>query len=108
MRRMNWKTVSTLVTMVVVAGCQENVASPELQNSSSAPARLALAPQGRPDLSLNTLAATNGSTDFTVSPNGSLFQIWQKCRVLPGAQHLRSSDQHLRRRSLERQLHTAA
>ena len=42
MRRTNWKTVSTLVTMIVVAGCQDNVVSAP-QGTSVAPASIMLA-----------------------------------------------------------------
>jgi hypothetical protein len=75
MRRMNWKTVSTLITMITIAGCQENVSSPTLAPSAST-ARLSAAPQGRPQpaLSLSGDAGSlNGSTDFSVGPSGGLF-----------------------------------
>ena len=82
MRRMNWKTVSTLVTMVVIAGCQENVVSPELQ-STSAPTKMSLAPQSRPQLQLNSTSAANASGDFTVGPNGGAFFIGRNAVYFP-------------------------
>jgi len=79
---MNWKTVSTLITMVVVAGCQENVTSPEPQRAS-APAAMSLAPQGHPSFDRNVGAAADGSVDFTVGPNGGLFFVGQHSIYFP-------------------------
>jgi hypothetical protein len=79
---MNWKTVSTLITMVVIAGCQENVASPSAK-SSSAPAAMSLAPQDRPQLQLNGGNSNNESTDFTVGPKGGVFRIGNHAVIFP-------------------------
>lgn len=82
MRRMNWKTVSTLVTMVVIAGCQENVASPAMQ-SSSAPAAMSLAPQARPQFQLNGGNSNLENADFTVGPNGGVFYVGNHAVIFP-------------------------
>ncbi len=80
MRRTNWKTVSTLVTMIVVSGCQDSSA-PALSSSSVAP--MMLAPAGRPSLSLSGGASGNTSNDFTVSPNGGVYFAGNHAVVFP-------------------------
>ena len=79
MRSFNWKTVSTLVTMMAVAGCQENVSAP--QGSSSAPASMALAPAVAPQLSKGGQDADD--VDFTVTPNGGVFLLGNHAVVFP-------------------------
>ena len=79
MRSFNWKTVSTLVTMMAVAGCQENVSAP--QNGSSAPAPLALAPASAPQL--NRGGPDADDVDFTVTPNGGVFLLGKHAVVFP-------------------------
>jgi hypothetical protein len=86
MRRTNWKTVSTLVTMIVVAGCQDNLVSVP-QNTSSAPTSMLMAPQGMPQISLDRHSSDGGSdgsdVDFTVTPNGGTFYIGKHAVVFP-------------------------
>ena len=82
MRRTNWKTVSTLVTMVVIAGCQDNLVSAP-QASSVAPASMMLAPDGAPRLSLMGNEKGNGDVEFTVSPNGGVYFIGNHAVVFP-------------------------
>jgi hypothetical protein len=83
MRRINWKTISTLITMVAVAGCQENV-STSATSPSVAPAHLSLAPAGRPTLSLSADAAVaNTETDFTVGPQGGVFRAGNTAVIFP-------------------------
>jgi hypothetical protein len=82
MRRTNWKTVSTLVTMVVIAGCQDNLVSAP-QASSSAPVAMMMAPEGAPRLSLLSSASSNADVDFTVSPNGGIYFIGKHAVVFP-------------------------
>lgn len=84
MRRTNWKTVSTLVTMVVLAGCQE-VTSPASQQQAlgSAPVRATFAPEGRPSLSLTVTSTTNTTADFTVGPSGGVFFIGNNAVYFP-------------------------
>lgn len=82
MRRTNWKTVSTLVTMIVVAGCQDNVVSAP-QSTSVAPASMMMAPQGRPQLSLDENSSDNIDVDFTVTPNGGVFSVGKHAVVFP-------------------------
>ncbi|MDB4898629.1 MAG: hypothetical protein JWN53_437 [Gemmatimonadetes bacterium] len=82
MRRTNWKTISTLVTMAVLAGCQDNIATP-VATPSAAPAEMSLAPAGRPTLSLSAQAAGSTTTDFTVGPNGGTFIIGNAAVVFP-------------------------
>jgi hypothetical protein len=81
MRRTNWKTVSTLVTMMVVAGCSDNTVSPSLQSSSTTAARLA--PAGAPSLSLNTSASSHSSASFKVGPKGGVFFVGTSAVVFP-------------------------
>jgi hypothetical protein len=82
MRRTNWKTISTLVTMIVVLGCQENTVAPT-QSAASAPAAMSLAPQ-HPNLVLSPSAAKNsGTVDFTVSTGGGVFMIGNNAVYFP-------------------------
>ncbi|MDB4885471.1 MAG: hypothetical protein JWN79_909 [Gemmatimonadetes bacterium] len=81
MRRTNWKTVSTLITMIVVAGCSDNTVSPSLQPSSTTTTRFA--PAGRPSLSLNTSAASRSAASFTVGPQGGIFFVGTNAVVFP-------------------------
>ena len=84
MRRTNWKTVSTLVTtMVVLAGCQEQVTSPASQQVGTAPVAASFAPEGRPSLSLTVSSASNTSADFTVGPNGGVFFVGNNAVYFP-------------------------
>jgi len=81
MRSFNWKTVSTLVTMMAVAGCQESVSAP--QGGSAAPASMMLAPAGSPQLSLGGKAEASDDVDFTVTPNGGIFVLGNHAIVFP-------------------------
>jgi hypothetical protein len=68
--------------MIVIAGCQENVASPTAV--AVAPATMSLAPQGRPNLELSyDNASQNGNADFTVGPNGGVFKIGNHAVYFP-------------------------
>jgi hypothetical protein len=80
MRRTNWKTVSTLVTMLVVAGCSDNTVSPSLSGSATS---MQLAPNGRPSLSLNTTAKASVSSSIRVGPKGGVFMIGNNAVVFP-------------------------
>ncbi len=82
MHRTNWKTVSTLVTMIVVAGCQESSVSAP-QGAAVAPASMMMAPAGRPQLSLSGKSATNEDVDFTVTPSGGVYFIGNNAVVFP-------------------------
>ncbi|MEP7000938.1 MAG: hypothetical protein ABI969_10710 [bacterium] len=83
MRRTNWKTVSTLVTMVVIAGCQDNVVSAP-QSMSAAPAAMVMAPPGSPQLLLAGMAAKpNDDVEFTVTEKGGVFLIGRHAVVFP-------------------------
>lgn len=81
MRSFKWKTVSTLVTMIAVAGCQESVSAP--QGSSTSPVSMMLAPAGSPQLSLGGKAADAGDVDFTVTPKGGVFLLGNHAVVFP-------------------------
>lgn len=82
MRRTNWKTVSTLVTMLVIAGCTDSVVtSPEATSGSTAP--MMMAPTGSPQLSLGGASSGNTSADFTVGPQGGTFFIGNNAVVFP-------------------------
>ena len=80
--RINWKTVSTLVTTIVVAGCMENgVSSPQVV--TSAPAPMMMAPEGHPSLSLKGNSPSNTSGDFTVGQQGGLFFVGNHAVYFP-------------------------
>lgn len=81
MRRPNWKTVSTLITMIVVAGCSENTVVPSLQPSSAASVQLA--PAARPTLSLHSAAGSTVASSFTVGPKGGVFFVGTNAVVFP-------------------------
>ena len=83
MRSLNWKTVSTLATMLVVAGCQENSVVSPAASSTVAPASALLAPSERPSLSLNGDGAKNGSGDFTVGPFGGIYFAGNHAVIFP-------------------------
>lgn len=80
MRSLNWKTVSTLVTMMAVAGCQESLSAPR---GGSAPAAMILAPAGGPQLSLGGKAQDSDDVEFTVTPNGGTFVLGNHAIVFP-------------------------
>ena len=80
MRRTNWKTVSTLVTMIVIAGCQEGVVS--APQSGSVVATM-MAPSGAPQLSLSGHSPNNTDVDFTVTPAGGVFFVGKNAVVFP-------------------------
>lgn len=82
MRRTNWKTVSTLITMGLVAGCAEKVSAPQV-TPSSAPASVRMAPPGRPALSLSGNRENNESADFVVGPNGGVFVVGNQAVSFP-------------------------
>src|SRR3954463_160034 len=82
MRRTNWKTVSTLVTSLVIAGCTDSVAtSPEA--SAVSPAPMMMAPSGSPAMSLNGGSSGNASVDFVVGPQGGTFMLGNNAVVFP-------------------------
>jgi len=84
MRRTNWKTVSTLATLAILAGCSESAISPtESSLSPSAPALMSRAPSGTPALTMTTTAAGNVTADFTVTPKGGVFYIGRNAVVFP-------------------------
>ena len=77
MRRTNWKTVSTLVTMIVIAGCQESAVSAPQSVASM------MAPEGAPQLSLSKSHSNNADVDFTVTPAGGVFFLGRNAIVFP-------------------------
>ena len=84
MRRTNWKTVSTLVTMVVIVGCQDRASTaPSSANSTVVSAQLA--PSGRPQLSLGDIGSTSGNAtaDFVVPASGGVFLVGGNAVVFP-------------------------
>ena len=82
MRRTNWKTVSTLVTMIVIAGCQENVVSAP-QKAATTPVSAMAAPDGAPQLSLSGHTGNNADVEFTVTPAGGVFFMGSNAVVFP-------------------------
>src|SRR5437868_6502603 len=82
MRRPSWKTVSTLVTMMVIAGCQDSaVTAPE--RAVVAPANALLAPEGRPAVSFDRAESGNSTAEFRVGPSGGVFYIGRNAIVFP-------------------------
>jgi hypothetical protein len=82
MRRTNWKTVSTLVTMIVIAGCSEGVVSAP-QSAANEPTSMMMAPAGAPQLSLSRGQSNNADVDFTVTPSGGVFFLGRNAIVFP-------------------------
>ncbi|MEO7456081.1 MAG: hypothetical protein ABIY52_07445 [Gemmatimonadaceae bacterium] len=82
MRRNNWKTVSTLVTALVIVGCQDGMISSPA-SSSVAPVSMMLAPDGAPSLSLNGESPANTSVDFTVTSKGGTFMVGNHAVIFP-------------------------
>ena len=82
MRRTNWKTVSTLVTMALLAGCQDSTMSAP-QQSSVAPALMMMAPDEAPRLALTAITSNNITSEFTVTPKGGVFMIGNHAVVIP-------------------------
>jgi hypothetical protein len=80
MRRTNWKTVSTLVTMLAVAGCSESTVSPAISPSA---ASMQFAPAGRPSLSLDITASAATSGSIRVGPQGGVYFIGSNAVVFP-------------------------
>lgn len=88
MRRTNWKTVSTLITMVIIAGCSETAVEPSAtaatgRLAASAPTSIRMAPVGAPTLSLAAVQAPSTSADFTVGPAGGVFVVGSNAVVFP-------------------------
>ncbi|MEP6622295.1 MAG: hypothetical protein ABJE47_23435 [bacterium] len=83
MRGPSWKTVSTLVTMLVIAGCQDSsVTSPH--NGPVAATSMKMAPAGAPSLSLEgDDAPADAAKDFTVGPAGGIFYVGRNAVVFP-------------------------
>jgi hypothetical protein len=81
MRRTNWKTVSTLVTTLVIAGCNDAVISSPAA-SAATPVSVLLAPEGVPSLSLSG-TSPDGSADFTVTPSGGTFVVGNHAVIFP-------------------------
>lgn len=81
MPRTNWKTVSTLVTMIVVAGCQDGaVSAPSATGETTS---MMMAPSGAPQLSLSHGQSGNADIDFTVTPAGGVFFLGRNAIVFP-------------------------
>lgn len=81
MRRTNWKTVSTLVTIGLLAGCMDrSISAPE--SVSVAPVSMMLAPQGAPQLSWALVKSENTSVDFTVGVDGGEFRVGSNAAVV--------------------------
>ena len=82
MRRTNWKTVSTLVTMALLVGCQDNsVSAPE--TASVAPTQMMMAPDEAPRLGLTAITSHNITSEFTVGPKGGVFMVGNHAVVIP-------------------------
>jgi len=82
MRRTNWKTVSTLVTMALLAGCQDNTVSAP-QQTSVAPTLMMMAPNEAPRLALTGIASNNLTAEFTVTSKGGVFMVGNHAVVIP-------------------------
>jgi hypothetical protein len=80
MRRTNWKTVSTLITMAMVAGCSESTVAPAVRSTTVA---MALAPSALPSLSLGDNGRENEESSITVGPKGGIFLVGNVAVVFP-------------------------
>ena len=84
MRRTNWKTVSTLATLVILAGCSESATLPTQSTlSPSATTEMSRAPAGNPALAMTANAAADVAADFTVTPKGGVFYVGRNAVVFP-------------------------
>lgn len=81
MRWTNWKTVSTLATLGLLAGCQEPLSAPG--RASVGPAPIMLAPADAPSLGLSGGNQSNTSADFTVGAWGGVFFAGNHAVVIP-------------------------
>jgi hypothetical protein len=73
MRRINWKTVSTLVAMGMLAGCSESIVNPGPSALAPETASMASAPKERPTMNVAGIAAANDTSTFSVGPRGGIF-----------------------------------
>ena len=87
MRRTSRYTAGPLIALLVLAGCQDRVVSPEISKFDApavgAPAPMSLAPAGRPNLSLSGGLPDSTSVDFVVGPNGGVFYTGNHAVVFP-------------------------
>lgn len=81
MRRINWKTVSTLVTTVLIAGCMEQTVS--APQTSVAPTTTMMAPESMPQLGSSGSSGNNISSDFTISPWGGTYLVGNHAVTIP-------------------------
>ena len=84
MRRINWKTVSTLVTVGLLAGCSDSIVEPKA-NMLMAPetAAMSRAPAGRPAVSMTTVVESNTAATFTVGPEGGVYMAGNAAVFFP-------------------------
>ncbi len=82
MIRTNWKTVSTLVTSIVVAGCVDGAPTTPARSAPTV-VSAALAPADRPQLNLDGGEPDNTSADFTVTAGGGVFFVGNNAVVFP-------------------------
>jgi hypothetical protein len=83
MRRNYWVVVASALVIGVLTGCSENTVVAPAAAPSAAPASSMLAPSSRPSLSLSGNSLRNGSTQFTVGPNGGVFYVGNHAVVFP-------------------------
>jgi hypothetical protein len=82
MRRNYWVVVASALVIGVLTGCSDTVVAPSAA-PSAAPASAMFAPSSRPSLSLSGTNVRNGTTKFTVSPNGGVFFVGNHAVVFP-------------------------
>jgi hypothetical protein len=87
MRRNRWNIAGPLLLLSALAGCREGVVSPVAgpieAPQAAAPAPMSLAPQGRPHLDLVGGFPDSTAVDFTVGPNGGIFNAGNHAVVFP-------------------------
>ncbi len=81
MRRTNWKTVSTLVTMIIAGGCAEAPSAPSVAAPVSVASVLS-APDGRPTFSLGE-SGNNGTATASIGPEGGTITMGNSAVVFP-------------------------
>jgi hypothetical protein len=83
MRHRNyWVVVANVAILAVVTGCGDSITTPAAAPSSE-PTTTMMAPASRPSLNLRGGSSENGSTDFTVGPQGGVFRVGNHAVVFP-------------------------
>lgn len=82
MRRKYWVVVANVVVLTALAGCRDSIVTPS-ESPNGTPVSIALAPAGRPSVAIQGPAASAGSVQFTVGPQGGVFMLGSNAVVFP-------------------------